>query len=131
MALSLWQTSTTLLQGTPGTETPYGIWPIWVQYGGMMAGGNNILYLSEGHEYSTPLFHGAQNLAINGATGRLIWSELAFEDTAAEVSYNIMTAYNSYDGQIYAYGQGQSKTTVTVPSPSATVGAPSSHRTAQ
>jgi len=34
----LWQTSTTLLQGTPGTETPYGIWPIWVQYGGMMAG---------------------------------------------------------------------------------------------
>ena len=65
----LWQTSTTLLQGTPGTETPYGIWPIWVQYGGMMAGGNNVLYLSEGHEYSPPLFHGAQMLAINGTTG--------------------------------------------------------------
>ncbi len=119
----LWQTSTTLLQGTPGTETPYGIWPIWVQYGGMMAGGNNVLYLSEGHEYSPPLFHGAQMLAINGTTGALIWKELAFDDTAAEVSYNIITGYNSYDGQIYAYGQGPSKTTVTIPDPITAVGA--------
>ena len=118
----LWQTSTTLIQGTPGTETPYGIWPIWVQYGGMMAGGNNVLYLSEGHEYSPPLFHGAQMLAINGTSGALIWKELAFDDTAAEVSYNIITAYNSYDGQIYAYGQGPSKTTVTVPNPTTAVG---------
>jgi hypothetical protein len=62
-------------------------------------------------------------LAINGTTGALIWKELAFDDTAAEVSYNIITAYNSYDGQIYAYGQGPSKTTVTIPDPITAVGA--------
>ncbi|MGA2681017.1 MAG: PQQ-binding-like beta-propeller repeat protein [Candidatus Bathyarchaeia archaeon] len=118
----LWQTSTTLLQGSPGTETPYGIWPIWVQFGGIMAGGNNVLYLFEGHEYSPPLFHGAQVLALNGTTGQLIWKELDFADTGAEVSYNIMTAYNSYDGQIYAYGQGPSKTIVSVPDPITAVG---------
>jgi hypothetical protein len=118
----VWQTSTTLLQGSPGTETPYGIWPIWVQFGGIMAGGNNVLYLFEGHEYSPPLFHGAQVLALNGSTGQLVWKELAFEDTGAQVSYNIMTAYNSYDGQIYAYGQGPSKTTVSVPDPITAVG---------
>ncbi len=89
-----------------------------------MAGGNNILYLSEGHEYSPPLFHGAQMLALNGTTGALIWKELAFDDTAAENSYNIMTAYNSYDGQIYAFGQGPSKTTVTSADPVTTVGSP-------
>jgi hypothetical protein len=82
------------------------------------------LYLSEGHEYSPPLFHGAQFLAINGTNGKLIWSELGFEDTGAEVSYNIITGFNSYDGQVYAYGQGPSKTTVTVPDPVTNVNAP-------
>ncbi len=120
----VWQTSTTLLVGSSGGETPYGVWPIWVQYGGMMAGGNNVLYLSEGHEYDPPLFHGAQLLAINGTDGTLVWSELSFADTAAECSYNIVTAFNSYDNQVYAYGQGPSKTTVTVPEPMVNVNDP-------
>ncbi len=120
----LWQASTTALVGGSGLETPYGTWPIWVQYGGNMAGQNNMLYLSEGHEYSPPLFHGAQVLGINGTTGALVWSELAFEDTAGECSYGIMTAFNSYDNQIYAYGQGPSKTTVTAPNTPVTVGEP-------
>jgi hypothetical protein len=34
-----------------------------------------------------------------------------------------VTGYNSYDGQIYAYGQGPSKTTVSVPNPITAVGA--------
>ena len=120
----IWQTSTVLLAGGSGLETPYGTWPLWVQYGGNIAGQNDMLYLSEGHEYSPPLFHGAQVLGINGTTGALVWSELAFEDTAGECSYGIMTAFNSYDNQIYAYGQGPSKTTVTAPDTPATVGVP-------
>ena len=40
---------------------------------------------------------------------------MAFDDTAGAVAYGILTTYNSYDGQIYAYGQGPSATTVTAP----------------
>ncbi len=111
----IWSTSTTALQGTPGYETPYAVWPLLVQYGGVMAGQNNVLYVSEGHEYSPPLFHGAQQLAINATNGQLLWSILGFDDTAGEVSYGIMTTFNSYDSQIYAYGQGPTATTVEAP----------------
>ena len=30
----IWWTDTAILTGNSGTETPYGIWPLWVQYGG-------------------------------------------------------------------------------------------------
>jgi hypothetical protein len=118
----IWWTSTTKLVGPSGTETPYGTWPIWVQFGGIAAPG--VLYLSEGHEYTPPLFHDADELAINMTNGQLIWKILAFDDTAAEVSYGIMTSFNSYDGQVYAYGRGPSATTVTAPDIGVTTATP-------
>jgi len=120
----IWATTTTDLQGSSGYETPYAVWPLWVQFGGVMAGGNNVLYLSEGHEYSPPLFHGAQELAINATNGKLLWKILGFDDTGAEVSYGILTTFNAYDNQVYAYGKGPSKTTVTAANPATTVGSP-------
>jgi hypothetical protein len=114
----LWTYST----GDSGFETPYGVWPLWVQYGGVLGGG--ILYLSEGHEYSPPLFHGAQVIALNATTGNLIWSELGYDDTGGAISYGIYTSFNSYDNQVYAYGQGPSKTTVTAPDTAVTIGVP-------
>jgi len=116
----IWWTSTTKLTGPSGIETPYGIWPLWVQFGGIACPG--MLYLSEGHEYSPPLFHGAQYLAINMTNGQLLWKILAFADTAAEVSYGILTLFNSYDGQVYAFGKGPSETTVAALNPATTVG---------
>ena len=52
--------------GPAGTETPYGIWPIWIFTCNALAGSGSgtMLYLSEGHEYSPPLFHGAQQLCL-------------------------------------------------------------------
>jgi hypothetical protein len=120
----LWYTNTITLTGSSGTETPYGVWPLWVQYGGVAAGQNSLLYLSEGHEYSPPLFHGAQQLCINMTNGQLVWSQLAFDTTCGEISYGIMTSYNCYDGQIYAYGQGPSATTVNAPNVGVTTGTP-------
>ena len=67
-----WYTNTTTLHGSAGTATPYGIWPIWTFAVGEVADG--LLFLSEGHEYSPPLFIGAQQLAINATTGELVWS---------------------------------------------------------
>jgi len=119
----IWSTTTAALVGSSGIETPYGIWPLWVQGTGQVAC-PGILYLDEGHQYSPPLFHGAQYLAINMTNGKLIWSTLMFADTGAEVSYGILTMYNAYDGQIYAFGKGPSETTVTAPNIGVTTATP-------
>jgi len=120
----LWWTNTVLLQGGSGTETPYGIWPTWVQWNGVAAGQNDLVYISEGHEYTPPLFRGAQVLCLNMTTGALLWKDLGFDDQGGAVAYGIYATYNSYDGQIYAYGQGPSATTVTAPSVGVTTATP-------
>ena len=121
-----WTWSTYQINGPAGTESPYGIYPIWVFNDHAMAGTGTgtILYLSEGHEYNPPLFHGALVLALNATSGKLVWSNLAFDDTATAVAFGVMTSFNSYDGQIYAYAQGPSKTTVSAPPTAVTTKTP-------
>ena len=118
-----WYTNTTKIQGSGGTSTPYGTWPIWTQSGGGIADG--MLFLAEGHEYSPPLFLGAQQLAINLTTGELVWSLDAFNVNGRPANaYGIMTLINAYDNQIYAFGKGPSAMTVTTPDPVTSVGSP-------
>jgi hypothetical protein len=110
-----WYTNTTELQGPSGYNTPYGIWPIWEQCDIAVADG--IVFLAEGHEYSPPLFLGAQQLAVNATNGQLVWSIHAFDvDSWPVIAYGVMTVQNAYDNQIYAYGMGPSKITVNAPS---------------
>jgi len=118
----IWWTCTTILQGSSGTETPYGTWPIWVQWNGVACPG--LIYLPEGHEYSPPLFHGAQQLCINETNGALVWKNLAFDCDGGAIAYGIFTTYDCYDGQIYAYGQGPSATTVSAPMVGVTTATP-------
>ncbi|HUK84692.1 MAG TPA: hypothetical protein VLU95_02410 [Candidatus Acidoferrum sp.] len=121
----IWDFQTAQANGDAGTETPYGIYPLWVFSDEALAGATSpVLYLSEGHEYSPPLFHNAQVLAINGTTGQLIWSNLAFDDTSTAIAYGVMTTFNSYDGQVYAYAQGPSRTTVSAPQVGITTATP-------
>jgi len=122
----IWSWSTYQVNGPAGTESPYGIYPLWVFSDEAVAGqgADTILYLSEGHEYNPPLLHGALELALNGNTGQLVWSNLGFDDTATAVAYGVMTTFNSYDGQIYAYAQGPSKITISAPSIGATTKTP-------
>ena len=96
------------------------------QYGFSWDGvaGPGMLYLNEGHEYSPPLFHGAQLLGLNMTNGALIWKNLAFNDNGGALAYGVLTEFNCYDGQIYAYGQGPSATTVTAPSVGVTTATP-------
>ncbi|MGA2681107.1 MAG: PQQ-binding-like beta-propeller repeat protein [Candidatus Bathyarchaeia archaeon] len=122
----LWTWSTYQINGPAGTESPYGVYPIWVFADHAMAGTgtNTILYLSEGHEYNPPLFHGALELALNATSGKLVWSNLGFDDTGTEVTDGVLTTFNAYDGQVYAYAQGPSKTTVSAPSVGVTTDTP-------
>ena len=109
-----WYTNTTTLQGPSGTDSPYGVWPLWTFSMGGVADG--LLFLEEGHEYSPPLFLGAQQLAINTTTGDLKWKIDAFDvDGMPVTAYGIMTVINAYDNQIYAYGKGPTATTVSAP----------------
>jgi len=113
----IWIWSTYQINGPAGTESPYGTYPIWVFADHAMAGqgAGTILYLSEGHEYNPPLFHGALELALNVTSGKLVWSNLGFDDTGTEVTDGVLTTFNAYDGQVYAYAQGPSRTTVSAP----------------
>ncbi len=122
----IWSWSTVQLHGPAGTESPYGIYPLWVFNDEALAGtgSDTVLYLSEGHEYDPPLFHGAQVDAFDANTGKLLWHNLAFDDTATAVAYGVMTTFNSYDGQIYAYAQGPTKVTISAPQTGLTTDAP-------
>ena len=97
----LWYTNTTTLFGSPGLETPYGIWPLWI-FGNVVTNGQLIMFAG-GHEYDPPLFHGNQEFALNVTNGQLVWSLLSYLTTGVELSYGIQLGLNSYDGQIYAY----------------------------
>ena len=113
----------TFNMGSAGYNTPYGIYPIWGFGSQSIADG--MLFLSESRMYDPPLFPGAQKLAINCTNGQLVWSELGFYGRdASAISMGEMLAWNSYDGQIYAYGQGPSKTTVTAPDVGVTTATP-------
>jgi len=118
-----WYTNTTAIQGPAGTNSPYGVWPIWEQQDIGVAGG--VVFLSEGHEYSPPLFLGAQQLALNTTNGNLVWMIDAFDvDPWPAMAYGVMTTINAYDNQIYTFGMGPSKTTITVPQLGVTTATP-------
>jgi hypothetical protein len=109
-----WYTNTTMLMGSSAYNSPYGVWPLWGFSQGGIAGG--LLFVEEGHEYSPPLFLGAQQLAINTTNGKLVWSVDAFDvDSHPVTAYGVMTSLNAYDNQIYAYGQGPTATTISAP----------------
>jgi hypothetical protein len=118
----IWYQNTTALFGSPGLETPYGTWPLWIFNNEVVT--NTEVFYAGGHEYDPPLFHGAQEFALNATTGQLVWSVLGFDTTGSEISYGILLQLNSYDGQVTAYGQGPSQTTVTAPDLGVTTATP-------
>ena len=120
----LWYTNTNILQGPAGTNTPYGVWPIW-SFSNPGAIADGVLFLSEGHEYSPPMFKGAKELAINTTNGQLVWSIMGFNvNGGTAVADGITVTHDGYDNQLYAYGMGPSKTTVTAPNIGVTTSTP-------
>jgi len=106
-----------------GYESPYGVEPLWIFPTETVADGK--LYVAEGHMYSPPLFHGAQQLCLNTTNGKLVWSIDAFDVTSPPaISDGVATTLNAYDNQIYAWGMGPSKTSVNAPDPVTSVGSP-------
>jgi hypothetical protein len=106
-----------------GKESPYGHNSIWTFTVGTIADGK--LFVPEGHMYSPPLYHKAQQLALNLTNGEVVWSIDAFDVTSGPaISDGVMTTLNAYDNQIYAYGKGPTKITVTAPNVGVTTSGP-------
>ena len=119
----LWQTNTNAISGPAGTDSPYGVWPIWA-FGNQGARLTECV-LGEGHEYSPPLFRGANEIAINITNGNPVWSMLGFDvDGGTAISDGVMLTESAYDNLIYAYGQGPSTTTVVTPDIGVTTATP-------
>ena len=118
----LWYTNTTTLIGNPGIETPYDVWPLWVFSSPGYT--SDVAYLTIGHEYNPPLFHGAQMLAVNLTDGSLVWNELGMYIRSTAIADNVMLSLNAYDNQIYAFSKGPSTMTVSAPSVGVTTDAP-------
>ena len=98
-----------------GYESPYGTWPFWTFSVGTVADGK--LFIPVGHMYSPPLFHHAQQMALNITDGSVVWSTTAFDVTSAPaISDGLMTTLNAYDNQLYTWGKGPTQMTVTAPS---------------
>jgi hypothetical protein len=113
----LWNWTT----GSSGTETPYGIWPIWH----MDAVADGKIYIVGGHNYSPPLFHGAQLYCLNATSGKELWSINDFPITngaTVAIADGYLVEPNAYDNQIYAYGKGPSAMSVTAPKTSIELG---------
>ncbi len=108
---------------TAGYESPYGRNSIWTFTVGTIADGK--LFVPEGHMYSPPLFHDAQQLALDLETGEEVWSIDAFDVTSGPaISDGVMVTLNAYDNQIYAYGKGPTKVTVSGPDTGSTMDIP-------
>jgi len=106
-----------------GYESPYGRNSIWTFTVGTIADGK--LFVPEGHMYSPPLFHDAQQLALDLETGEKVWSIDAFDVTSGPaISDGVMVTLNAYDNQIYAYGKGPTKITVSGPDTGSTMDIP-------
>ncbi len=106
-----------------GYESPYGTWPFWTFSVGTAADGK--LFLPFGHMYSPPLFHHAQQMALNLTDGTVVWNITAFDVTSAPaIADGIMTTLNAYDNQLYAWGKGPTQMTVDAPDVGVTTATP-------
>jgi hypothetical protein len=95
-----------------GTDTAYGIYPIWCNTGTICDGK---IFLGETHLYTPPMFPGAERLVINATTGELVWSILSFAGKSFAVHADgMMVQCNSYDDQIYNFGKGPTATTAAI-----------------
>ena len=104
--------------GNAGYETAYGSWPT---YSGFEIADGKLYVTNDEHSPDAVMWRGAKLTCLDAETGDLLWSVSGMLRHAA-ISDGILTALNSYDGQVYTFGKGPSKTTVSAPQTQVTLG---------
>jgi hypothetical protein len=102
----------------PGFETVYGEYPT---YNGFTLADNKIFVTNDEHSPDGVLWRGSRLYAVDVDTGEEVWS-ISGMLRHPVIADGIITALNSYDGQVYAFGKGPSATTVSVPQTQITLG---------
>jgi outer membrane protein assembly factor BamB len=97
--------------GNAGYETPYGVWPT---YSGFTIADGKLFHSNDEHSPDSVLWRGSRLWAINTTTGNLTWSISGMMRNPV-VADGMLTALNSYDGQVYTFGKGPSATSVSTP----------------
>jgi outer membrane protein assembly factor BamB len=90
-----------------GTDTPYGN---DLARGFTVSDGKLYTSISE-HSESSPLWRSPGLKCLNITTGEELW-KILFWGRSIKIADGILTAWNYYDGQVYAFGKGPSATTV-------------------
>jgi hypothetical protein len=104
-----------------GFAIPYGRYPTFLAaMGETSIPGESIVYLvTTEHTVSTPIYKGAMARAIDGNTGKELWTLPAYTGSFTALGYAIADGYstyfNGYDNQIYVVGKGPSALTVDAP----------------
>ncbi len=104
--------------GSAGYETVYGVYPT---YNGFTIADNKMFLSADEHSPDSVLWRGGKLWAVNTTDGTEVWSIAGMMRNPA-VSDGLLTALNSYDGQVYTFGKGPSATTVTAPDVAASLG---------
>ena len=105
-----------------GFVTPYGYYPVFIS---AIADGKIYLVSSE-HSPNSPLYQGEQLRCVNATTGEGIWNIDNFANCmyggVTPIASGYLVTDNTYDQQIYCYGQGPSQLTVSAPQASIELG---------
>ena len=94
--------------GSAGFENAYGAWPV---YSFTIADGQ-LFVSNDEHSPDSVQWRGAKLWAVDAETGEGLWN-VTGRLRHQTISDGILTAFNTYDNQIYTFGKGPSKTTVT------------------
>jgi hypothetical protein len=91
-----------------GTDSPYGN----ALARGFTVGEGKLYTGTSEHSESSPLWRTPGLRCLNITSGEEIW-KILFWPRSVMIADGILTAWNYYDGQVYAFGKGPSGTTVT------------------
>jgi hypothetical protein len=98
-----------------GSITPYGFYPVFIS---AIADGKIYLVSSE-HSPNSPLYQGELLRCVNATSGAEIWTIDNFANCMyggiTPIASGYLVTDNTYNQQIYCYGQGPSQLTVTAP----------------
>jgi outer membrane protein assembly factor BamB len=107
-----------------GFANPWGRYPIFIS----VIADEKVYLDTDEHSPNSPLYKGARFRCVNATDGTEIWTVMGYGNQMyggqMPIADGYWAALNTYDCQIYCFGQGPSQTTVTAPDLAAPFGTP-------
>jgi outer membrane protein assembly factor BamB len=106
----MWQWYT----GSAGVDSPYGGWAIQGGYTGPRFADGKFFGINGEHTPMATPWVGGKVYAIDGTTGKTVWSisGTQAEAAASAIAYGKLVYLNGYDGTVYCFGKGKSEVTI-------------------